>query len=84
MLQVLACLLAGHTAKETAELLDVSVHTVQEHIRRLYKRSGTRNRAELAECYRHVAPTLTSMTLDELPISPENVNHPPRIELDGK
>lgn len=67
MQQVLACLLAGHTVKETAELLSVSAHTVQEHVKRLYKRSGTKNRAELADCYRGVAPTLISTPLDDFP-----------------
>lgn len=67
MLQTLACLLIGHTAKETAELLGVSIHTVQEHVKRLYKRSGTSNRAELADCYRDVAPILMAMSLEEVP-----------------
>jgi DNA-binding CsgD family transcriptional regulator len=67
MLQVLACLLAGYTVKETAELLGVSPHTVQEHVKRLYKRSGTKNRAELADCHRHVAPLLLGLSIDELP-----------------
>ena len=67
MLQVLACLLAGHTAKETASQLAISVHTVQEHIKRLYKRSGATNRAELADIYREIAPTLLTMPLEEIP-----------------
>lgn len=67
MLQVLSCLLAGSTAKETAELLSISVHTVQVHIKRLYKRTSTSNRAELAEFFRDVAPQLISTPLDEFP-----------------
>lgn len=66
-LQVLACLLIGHTAKETAEQLQVSVHTVQEHIRRLYERSGSTNRAELADYYRQIAPSLLAMPLEQMP-----------------
>lgn len=67
MLQVLSCLLAGSTAKETAELLSISVHTVQVHIKRLYKRTSTSNRAELAEFFRDVAPQLIGTPLDEFP-----------------
>ena len=67
MLQVLACLLDGNTVKETAELLSLSTHTVQEHVKRLYKRSGVTNRAELADHYRGLAPMLMDMPLDELP-----------------
>ncbi len=67
MLQVLACLLAGNTAKETAALLDISIHTVQEHTKRLYKRTDTSNRAELAECFHSVAPLLVATPLSEYP-----------------
>lgn len=67
MLQVVACLLAGSTAKETAQILEVSVHTVQEHIKRLYKRTGTTNRAELAEHFRDDAPQLIDTPLDQFP-----------------
>jgi DNA-binding CsgD family transcriptional regulator len=67
MLQVLASLLAGCTVRETAQLLDLSAHTVQEHVKRLYKRSGAKNRADLADRYRHVAPLLVNMPLDEMP-----------------
>jgi DNA-binding CsgD family transcriptional regulator len=67
MLQVLACLLAGYTVKESAELLGVSAYTIQEHVKRLYKRSGTTNRAELADCYRDIAPLVMGMSLDEFP-----------------
>jgi len=67
MLQVLVSLLAGHTVRETAELLGLSAHTVQEHVKRLYKRSGVKNRAELAEHYHGLAPMLMNMPLDELP-----------------
>ncbi len=44
LLQVLACLLEGATVKEVAKKLGISAHTVQEHVKRLYKRSGTCNR----------------------------------------
>ncbi len=67
MLQVLASLLAGHTVRETAELLGVSAHTVQEHVKRLYKRCGAKNRADLADRYRHIAPMLMNLPLEELP-----------------
>jgi DNA-binding CsgD family transcriptional regulator len=74
MLQVLASLLAGRTVRETADILGVSAHTVQEHVKRLYKRSGAKNRAELADRYRHVAPLLVDLPPDEIP------DHHQRIE----
>ncbi|QDT68802.1 Bacterial regulatory protein, luxR family [Planctomycetes bacterium MalM25] len=74
MLQVLACLLTGYTAKETAELIGVSTHTVQEHVRRLYKRSKTTNRAELAARYRTIAPVLVNTSLEQLPDVSELIN----------
>jgi hypothetical protein len=67
MLQVLSCLLAGNTAKEAAALLDISIHTVQEHTKRLYKRTDTSNRAELAEFFHKVAPLLIETPLNEYP-----------------
>jgi len=67
ILQVLACMLAGFTAKETAAQLEISIHTVQEHIKRLYKRSGASNRAELAYIFRDIAPTLLTIPLSEIP-----------------
>ena len=67
MLQVLACLLAGHTAKEAAAQLNISTHTVQEHIKRLYKRSGASNRTELASCFRDIAPILVTMPVESIP-----------------
>jgi len=74
MLQVLACLLGGSTVKEAATMLDISPHTVQEHVKRLYKRSGTKNRAELADFYRHVAPRILEMTLEDPPDHQKQLN----------
>ena len=56
-----------HTVRETADMLGVSSHTVQEHVKRLYKRSGAKNRAELADRYRDVAPQLVNLPLGEIP-----------------
>jgi len=67
MLQVLACILAGFTAKETAAQLEISIHTVHVHLKRLYKRSGASNRAELADLFRDIAPTLLTIPLSEIP-----------------
>lgn len=67
MLQILSCMLAGHTAKETATQLEISMHTVQEHIKRLYKRCGATNRAELATQFRDIAPILLAVPLEEIP-----------------
>lgn len=78
MLQVLACVLSGYTAKETASLIGVSTHTAQEHIRRLYKRSGASNRAELAACYRTIAPVLINTPLERLPDVSERIERATR------
>ena len=74
MLQVLSCLLAGNTAKETAALLNISIHTVQEHTKRLYKRTDTSNRAELAEFFHNVAPLLIETPLHEYPDHSQSQN----------
>jgi len=65
LIQVLACLLDGSTVKETAKNLEISAHTVQEHVKRLYERSGTSNRAELAKFYRPFALGIQEMTLED-------------------
>lgn len=67
MLQVLACILSGFSVRQTAEALEISTHTVQEHIKRLYKRTGAKNRAELTSCYRDVAPILHATTVSRYP-----------------
>lgn len=67
MLQVLSCLLTGCTVKETAELLDISVHTAQEYVKRLYKKAGVTNRSALCTHYRDIAATLIAMPLDKFP-----------------
>jgi len=78
MLQVLASLLAGHTVRETAERLGVSAHTVQEHVKRLYKRSGAKNRAKLAERYRHIAPMLMNIEPSDLPDQQQRIDQATR------
>lgn len=65
MLEVLSCLMQGLTIKQTAKLLGVSEHTVHEHTKRLYKRSGVTNRAELFSQYHELAPLLQEMHLDD-------------------
>ncbi len=65
MLQVLACLLEGLTVKEAAKKLGISAHTVQEYVKRLYKRTGTTNRAELAKFYRPFASNILELTLED-------------------
>lgn len=46
--QVLLEVLAGHDAAQIAHRLHLSRHTVYEHMGRLYRREGVRNRHELA------------------------------------
>ena len=45
-LQVLSLVAGGHTSKEVAEELSLSVTTVQRHIANIYIKLGVRNRAE--------------------------------------
>jgi len=65
MLQVLSCLLAGYTVKKTAALLEISVHTAQEHVKRLYKKSGVTSRAGLCAHYRDISATLIAIPLEK-------------------
>lgn len=53
---VLQCLAAGSRNDEIARELRISAHTVKFHISKLLKRTGARNRAELAALY-GAAPT---------------------------
>lgn len=50
--EVLALLAGGHTAKEMADRLTVSVSTVQRHIANIYAKIGARGRVEAA-AYAH-------------------------------
>jgi DNA-binding CsgD family transcriptional regulator len=55
--QVLDRLLAGRAPKQIAAELDLSVHTVREHIRRLYDRFGVDGRGTLAAKFlRRIVP----------------------------
>lgn len=45
--QVLACLLHGDSAKQVARRLGLSVHTVNEYVKALYRRFNVQSRAEL-------------------------------------
>ena len=45
-LQVLSLVAGGHTSKEVAEELSLSVTTIQRHIANIYIKLGVRNRAE--------------------------------------
>jgi DNA-binding CsgD family transcriptional regulator len=42
---------AGHTNREAAQALFVSVHTVEDNLRRIYRKLGVRSRTELAATY---------------------------------
>jgi DNA-binding CsgD family transcriptional regulator len=39
---------AGHTNREIAQTLFLSVHTVEDNLRRIYRKLGIRSRTELA------------------------------------
>jgi DNA-binding CsgD family transcriptional regulator len=41
----------GHTNREVAQALFVSVHTVEDNLRRIYRKLGVRSRTELAAIY---------------------------------
>ncbi|QDT68803.1 DNA-binding transcriptional activator UhpA [Planctomycetes bacterium MalM25] len=75
MLEVLSCLMQGRTVKQTAELLGISEHTVHEHTKRLYKRSGASNRAELIARYYDLGPLLQEMPADDLCEHLERLKH---------
>lgn len=77
-LQVLACLLSGCTVEETAALLGIRPNTAQEHVKRLYQQSGTRNRAGLAARYKEVAPVLLAMSLEEVSETARNIQQATR------
>jgi DNA-binding CsgD family transcriptional regulator len=47
-LEVVSLAVAGHTNKEIAAELFVSIHTVGNHLRHIYEKTGVHNRAELA------------------------------------
>jgi DNA-binding CsgD family transcriptional regulator len=51
---------AGHTNREIAQALFLSVHTVEDNLRRIYGKLGIRSRTELAarSSARLSAPTL--------------------------
>jgi DNA-binding CsgD family transcriptional regulator len=42
---------AGHTNREAAQALFLSVHTVEDNLRRIYRKLGVRSRTELAASY---------------------------------
>lgn len=46
-LEILRLLAKGFTVPETAEKLDISHHTVQHHVKRLYKKLEVHSRAEM-------------------------------------
>lgn len=43
---------AGHTNKEVAQALFLSVHTVEDNLSRIYRKLGVRSRTELAAARR--------------------------------
>jgi DNA-binding CsgD family transcriptional regulator len=45
--QIIASLIVGATAREIANELRISVHTVRTHIRNIYSKTGVANRVEL-------------------------------------
>ena len=53
MIDTLQLLLAGDSEKEVATKLNLSIHTVHIHVKKLYKRLDVSSRAELmAKCLR--------------------------------
>lgn len=58
--QVLRCLLGGDSEKQVAARLDLSPHTVNRHVRRLYERFGVHSRGELMFHCRNLLPTRTA------------------------
>ncbi|QNN22997.1 helix-turn-helix transcriptional regulator [Planctomycetales bacterium ZRK34] len=51
--QVLDCLHAGMTTSQIADTLNLSPHTINDHVKRLHRRFGAHSRAELLARSRH-------------------------------
>jgi DNA-binding CsgD family transcriptional regulator len=45
--EVIGLLLEGRGTSEMANRLSISEHTVRDHLKRLYRKTGTRSRSEL-------------------------------------
>jgi DNA-binding CsgD family transcriptional regulator len=60
--EVLAYLHAGRSTKEIARLLDLSPHTVYDHIKRLHKRFNANSRTELIAATQHLRDELAQHT----------------------
>ena len=54
-LQVSSLVANGHTNRETAQRLYISVKAVEKHLRNAYVKLGIERRTQLAECL-HAAP----------------------------
>jgi LuxR family transcriptional regulator, maltose regulon positive regulatory protein len=52
--RVLRLLAAGHTNQEIARVLIVSVNTVKDHVKHLYRKLGVNNRLQASEAARHL------------------------------
>jgi DNA-binding CsgD family transcriptional regulator len=46
-LEIVDCLVEGATARDVADQLDLSFHTVRTHIKNIYDKLGVINRVEL-------------------------------------
>jgi DNA-binding CsgD family transcriptional regulator len=57
---ILGCLLVGDSEKQIALKLNISRHTVNNHIQRLYRHFGVRSRAELFHRCQHLVSALTT------------------------
>jgi two-component system, LuxR family, response regulator FixJ len=49
--QVLSCLLAGDSLKKVSQKLEISVHTVGDYVKQIYKHFAVSSRAELAALF---------------------------------
>ena len=51
--EIIDALVRGLTAREVAQRLHISFHTVRTHVRNIYKRLGLSNRIELLRWVEH-------------------------------
>ncbi len=58
----------GHTNREVAQALFLSVHTVEDNLRRIYRKLGVRSRTELAAVY-------SAKGIRALRVDPGNATH---------
>jgi len=66
MKQILDLLFSGNAPKEMAKELGISIHTVRDHIKRIYLHYNVSGRGELAAHFMGGLPTPKSPSFDRI------------------